>query len=226
MITLAQLKERARQRADMENSEFVSDAELTQYINASLAELHDLLIGVYNEDYQMHEHIFAGDGTNVAYNLPADFYKMRGVDVRQGPNGQWATVKRFNFNRRNEQQNAYLWNLLGLPYMEYRIVGSTVRFNRVPETNLEFRLFYNPKAAELVNDTDTYDDVNGFAEYVVVDAAIKMLQKEESDVSVLFAQKNALAQRITAMASNRDANEPASVTDIYAEDSDITIVGN
>lgn len=224
MITLAELKEQARQRSDMENSEFVSDAELTAYINASLAELHDLLISSYCDDYMMEEYIFVSTGT-LSYALPADFYKLRGVDVRRGPTGQWATVKRFNFNRRNEQQNAYAWNLLGLPYIEYRLVGSNIRFNRVPDTALEFRIFYHPKLSKLVNDVDSYDDVNGFAEYVVVDAAIKMLQKEESDVSVLIGQKEALRQRITAMAANRDANEPASVTDVYAEDTEITIIG-
>lgn len=225
MITLGEIKTQARQRSDMENSEFVSDAELTAYINASLAELHDLLIASYNDDYVMNEHIFTSNSA-LQYDLPTDFYKLRGVDVRRGANGQWATVKRFNFNRRNEQQNAYAWNLLGLPYLEYRLVGSKIRFNRTPDTQLEFRLFYHPKVAKLVVDADSYDDVNGFAEYVVVDAAIKMMQKEESDVSVLMAQKEALKQRITAMAANRDANEPASVTDIYAEDTEITIIGS
>lgn len=225
MITLAQLKEQCRQRSDMENSEFVADDELRAYINASLAELHDLLIGAYNEDYYMEEHQFASDGTSVAYALPADFYKLRGVDVQQSTNGDWATVKRFNFNRRNEQQNAFTWNLLGLPYLEYRLVGSNIRFNRIADANLNFRIFYHPKSVELVLDTDEFEDINGFVEYVIVDAAIKMLNKEESDTQVLMAQKEALRQRITAMAQNRDANEPESVTDIYAEDAEITLVG-
>lgn len=223
MVTLAELKEQARQRSDMENSEFVSDAELTTYINSSLAELHDLLIASYCDDYVMAEHTFSSDG-GLEYDLPSDFYKLRGCDVRRG-NGEWATVKRFNFNRRNQQQNAYAWNLLGLPYMEYRLVGSKIRFNRTPDTALEFRLFYYPKCTKLVTDSDSYDDVNQFAEYVVVDAAIKMLQKEESDVRVLAAQKEALKQRIKEMAANRDANEPASVTDIYSEDTEVTLLG-
>lgn len=225
MITLAELKEQSRQRADMENSEFISESELTGYVNASLAELHDLLIASYCDDYMMEEHVFTST-TALEYALPSDFYKLRGVDVRRGSNAQWATVKRFNFNRRNEQQNAYAWNLLGLPYMEYRLVGSKIRFNRTPDAQLEFRIFYHPRLSKLVNDSDSYDDVNGFAEYVVTDVAIKMMQKEESDVSVLMAQKEALRQRIIAMAANRDANEPASVTDIYAEDTEITIIGS
>jgi phenylpyruvate tautomerase PptA (4-oxalocrotonate tautomerase family) len=52
-----------------------------------------------------------------------------------------------------------------------------------------------------------------------------MLNKEETDVGVLAAQKAALVARITAMAQNRDANEPESVTDVYAEETENTLFG-
>lgn len=225
MVTLEELKQQARQRADMEESEFVSDAELTAYINASLAELHDLLIASYCDDYVMEEHSFTADGTLLEYALPADFYKLRGVDVRTSSGGSWATVKRFNFNKRNEDQNNFSLNLAGDVFMEYRLVGSNIRFNRVPSANMEFRIYYHPLATKLVDDSDAYDDVNQYGEYVVVDAAIKCLAKEESDTRVLMSQKEALRQRIISMAANRDANEPASVSDVYAENSDAYIYG-
>lgn len=58
------------------------------------------------------------------------------------------------------------------------------------------------------------DPINGWDEYIVIDSAIKCLQKEESDVSVLLSQKNAIIQRIEALANNRDAGEPERTTDI------------
>lgn len=58
------------------------------------------------------------------------------------------------------------------------------------------------------------DEFNGWEEYVIIDAAIKCLQKEESDVSVLAMQKQAIIDRIEAMASNRDAGEPEVTTDL------------
>jgi hypothetical protein len=226
-ITLAQFRERARQRADMEESTFVTDSELTTYLNDSIAELHDLLIGAYNEEYYMESVEFTTvsqqldydlpDGTN--YNAAAQFYKLRGVDSKINDN-DWQTVKRFNFNRRNEDVNTPVARLAGLPYLEYRIVGSKIRFNRMPDAGTQIRLWYHPVAQTLSTDTDAFDDINGYADYVVVDAAIKMLNKEESDVTVLLAQKEALRTRIKEMAQNRDANEPESVSDIYAEDSD------
>ena len=231
-ITLAEIKEQARQRADMEDSTFVREPELTSYINSSIAELHDLLIAAYNEEYFMEEVEFAAS-SSLTYPLPngtnfsgaPQMYKLRGVDVKRGIGADWATVKRFNFNRRNEQEVGNVLAAFGLPYLEYRLTGSSIRFNRTPDSGLSFRIFYYPVATKLVADTDVFDDINGFAEYVVVDAAIKMLNKEESDVQVLMVQKEALRKRIEGMAKDRDVNEPESVSDVYAEETDWTLTG-
>ncbi len=221
MVTLAQLKEQARVRSDMEDSEFVSDTALVAMLNASKAELFDLLIGAYDADYFLTELNITATSA-VAYALPADFYKLRGIDASTGTNGEWSTVKKFNFNRRNDA-NSPAYQLAGVPGLEYRIMGSNVRFNKVPDSGTTIKLWYIAKSETLVADDDEFDDVNGFEEYIVVDTAIKMLNKEESDVSVLMAQKQALLKRIEAMAQNRDANEPESISDIYSESVDLTL---
>ncbi len=55
--------------------------------------------------------------------------------------------------------------------------------------------------------------VNGWDEYVIIDAAIKCLIKEESDVQVLLLQKQQMLKRIEDMAANRDAGDPERVSD-------------
>ena len=85
----------------MENSLFVKDSELTSYINNSIAELHDLLIQSYGDDYYVETVSFNGVSGQIDYALPngtnysaaPKFYKLRGVDVRVGPGGQWLNVK-------------------------------------------------------------------------------------------------------------------------------------
>ena len=47
----------------------------------------------------------------------------------------------------------------------------------------------------------------------MLDAAIKALQKEESDASVLMSQKEALRQRIMSTAMNRDAGLSDQISD-------------
>lgn len=228
MATLSSIKSQCRQRADMENSNFISDSELTNYINNSISELHDLLIQSFGDDYYVESLTFSGVSGQNDYPLPngtnysgaKKFYKLKGVDVRNGSAGQWLNVKRFNFNKRNSDADSMAFNLLGNPFMEYRLVGSNIKFNRNIDSSMEFQLWYHPVSQVLTLDADEYDDINGYIEYVIIDAAIKMMQKEESDVSVLAAQKAAIINRIVSSAANRDANEPESVTDIYADDSE------
>ena len=48
-FTEADLRTRARRRADMENSTFVTDAEIQDYLNSSIAELHDFMVKSYED---------------------------------------------------------------------------------------------------------------------------------------------------------------------------------
>lgn len=218
-VTLAQLKQRARNRADMDNSLFVDDSEIVDYINASIAELHDLLIQAYGSDYYINETTFTTVVNQAQYDLPTDFYKLRGIDAKVNGN-RWLTLEQFNFNERNRFEDFGVWDLNGVATIRYRILGSKIMFTPVPDRDVDVRLYYVPVAQVLVDDTDELTDFNQYAEYVITDVAIKMLAKEESDTSVFERQKMALIQRITQASQNRDANKPASVTDIYAEDSE------
>ena len=58
------------------------------------------------------------------------------------------------------------------------------------------------------------DGVNGWEEYVVIDVAMKMMAKEESDTSVLERRKAAIIRRLEAEAANRDMGMPAHVVDV------------
>ena len=103
--------------------------------------------------------------------------------------------------------------------------GSNIIFTPTPDANTEIRVWFVPTAQQFssstpATSTTTYDDFNGYAEYVVIDAAIKCLQKEESDVSVLLAQKAAMKRRIEEAANNRDAGHPLTVSDVYLENNE------
>ncbi len=217
-ITLAQLRDQARDRADMKNSDFIEDSELTNYINSSIAELTDLLVSTYENDYNIGTQSYSTVTNQANYPLPTDFYKLRGVDV-QINNDNWYSMRPFNFNERNRNQD-FAWGLATGPSIRYRILGSNLYFSPAPDGIFPVRIWYTPVATKLVADSDTLNDINQYSEYVIVDAAIKMMQKEESDVSVLMAQKQALIKRIQDMASNRDSGQPESISDIYAENDD------
>jgi hypothetical protein len=210
-ITLANLRTQARYRANMENSLFITDAELNGYINSSIAELHDLMIGAYDSEYSV-TYSDTTTTTTTDYSLPATFYKLKGVDY--GTTNDFYALKPFNFNERNKDK-ALSFHSLGEPNIRYRIVGSQLKLSAAPDAGKTLRIWYVPVATVLSADADTLDDLNQYYEYVVVDAAIKMLHKEESDVTILAAYKMDLRKRIETMAQNRDASASPSITDIY-----------
>lgn len=220
-ITLAQLKTEARERSDMKNSNFVEDSELTNYINNSISELHDLLVQAYEGDYYIETAQFLTINKQESYDLDTiitgdQLYKLRGVDAKLNGD-QWFTLQPFQFNERNRRQNFGAWRYLGISNVRYRLVGNTIRFTPVPDDSIEVRIWYVPVAKTLVNDEDELRELNNFSEYIIVDTAIKMLQKEESDTTVLERQKAALKRRIEEAANNREVGMGESVSDVYNE---------
>lgn len=61
---------------------------------------------------------------------------------------------------------------------------------------------------------DSLDGRNGWEEWVVIDAAIKLLAKEESDTSQLEREAARLWARIMAALQNRDAGQGKRITDV------------
>lgn len=220
-ITLEELRLRSRQKADRETSNFVEDEELDFMINSSIAELHDLLVAANASDYAVSEYSFTTSPSVNSYALPDDFYKLKGVDA-QITGDNWLTLRPFNFNERNRNNNT-TWGKITMPWIRYRILGSNLVFSPTPDSPTPVKLWYTPLSPKLVNPTDTLQDLNSYSEYVIVDVAIKYLQKEESDVTVLAQQKEALKRRIEVMANNRDEGHADSISDIYAENSDFWI---
>lgn len=219
-MTLAELRLAAQQRADMVGSQFVSDAEWSSYINSSYFELYDLLVQKYGDDYFVASpYQVTTDGQSDRYALPSDFYKLLGVDLQNTgtPNG-WLTLRPFTFTERNRNSITDTTTWAGRTNLRYRLNGSNVWFTPMPQSGMLMRLWYVPRLTPLTSDTDVADGVSGWLEYVVVDAAIKAMQKEESDVSVLLAQKGALIRRIESAAENRDAGSPARVADVQRLD--------
>ncbi len=214
-ITLSQLRSQARDLADMQNNEFISDSELNNYINFAIAELHDILIEAYGDEYFISYESGTTSANTADYDLPADFYKLKGVDMQL--NGQdWVNIRKFNFNERNRNEDmGELFNI------RYRIMGSQIKFSPIPDANIAYKIWYVPLATKLVDDADEFDDINQYSDFVLLSAAMKMLNKEESDVSALAAERQRIINRLQVSATNRDSSEPESISDIYAENLDL-----
>jgi hypothetical protein len=241
-LQLSDLMTQSRQRADQIPQNyvptltgtdfFVTESELISYINQSYFELYDLLVQKYGDDYFVAPPLsFTTDGQNYLYPLPDGtiyngapaFYKVLGFDLNLAPqlplstSESFITIPPFMFAERNRCSVPNMQAFYGLTNLRYRLQGNNVWFTPLPAFGQVIQMWYIPRMTQLVNLTDTVDGVSGWTEYIIVDAAIKMMQKEESDVSVLMAQKQALILRIEAAAANRDAGNPQVVSDSQSQ---------
>lgn len=208
-LSLGQIRLMAQQRSDLVNSPFVTTSEWNLYINQAAFELYDLLVTEY-EDYFLKSPLQITTDGSEQYTLPNDFYKLLGVDLGLANNTTaWITLKKFQFIERNRyvypQINSTFFGVFNL---QYRLMGNTLFFIPTPSAGQFLRIWYIPKLTELLKDTDILTGISGWGEYVIVDAAIRAMQKQENDVSVLGAQKMMLIKRIEEAAMNRDAGQP------------------
>ena len=230
-MSLGALRLAAQQRADRVGSQFVTTSEWNVFINQAAFELYDLLTTVY-EDYNVAQPAyFTTDGVTYRFPLPdgiltfinqsgqpyvaPPFYKLMGVDLglNNAPNG-FVTVKKFDFIDRNK----YVFpntasTIYGVFNLQYRLVGNTIEFIPIPSAGQPLRLWYIPRMAQLLQDTDILDGVSGWTQYVIVRAAKYALDKEESDVSSLDAELLFLKQRIEESAMNRDVGQADTISD-------------
>lgn len=218
-FSLPSIREQARARADMQSvsaKAFIPDDEINIYVNQSYTELYDLLVSSGGMDYYMNQAVIPTAGQIDTYDLPPDFYRILGVDAILSAN-QAITLQSFNFNERNLYRSVYAGGW-GIDYnLRYRIVGNLkIQFIPIPLNNINIRIWYLP-ACPVLGETDLADGVDGFEELLVIDAAIKMLQKEESDVSVLMARKAEMVARVSAMAPNRDGSAAERMRDVDVE---------
>jgi hypothetical protein len=232
-MSLAELRLRSQQTADMENSNFVSINEWNSFIRLAMYELYDLLIDSY-EDYNIAQPVFINtNGSQFLYDLPNGlnykgnvlggdsgnpaprFYKMSGVDLQVNTsNNAWVTINRYDWIDRNN----YVYpnstsTIYGVFNMRYRVMGNQVNFIPIPAGNQQVRLWYAPVLPALLADQDvTTIGWSGWLRYAIVRTAKYALNKEESDTSAQDAELVFLKQRIEQSAQNRDQGQAETIS--------------
>lgn len=203
--TLLQLRTRVRQRADIVGSDFVTDTELTQLINTAYNELYGLLVTKSLHRAETTYNVVT-DGS-AGYTVPVDFFGLIGVYRTEGEDK--IPLERFpdKFRPGTRTGDATM----------YRISGSTLVLYPNPSSGT-YELVYIPVPAELSADDDTLDGVLGWEEFVVLEAAICCLEKEESDTAKLEYKRDRILKRIQDEAAAVEFTETARVESVRALD--------
>lgn len=206
-VTLDYLKTQVKDRADQTNSFFIEDALLTQYIDLSYGAFYDLLIE--------EENYYFGTSINVTVVSPnssiplsslTNFYRLTGLDDISSPDNP-LTVRKFNFAERNDYNNGYI-GMGRYSDVFYQLYGSTILLTPPSFAPRPYKAWFIPHRTILTTGSDTVDSVNGWIEWVILDAAIKCMVKEESDIRPLQTLQQSQYERITKGKGKRDVAGP------------------
>lgn len=204
--TLQQLIADVRSRADQQDAssqQFVSDSEITEWLNQAWTLVYDELIKS-GDHYYLSNDVQTTTGGVDTYALPADFYQLRGLDYQAG--GRYFNAHAFNWERRNDWTlfaGIWVWPM----QLNYALTGNNLLLRPPPPGGLGIKIWYYPVAERMVNPTDTIDGVNGFEVFAVALAAKKCADKE-SNSELAAACEMEMAQQlahIRTMATRRDA---------------------
>ncbi len=227
-VTLATLRAKARERADLTGSLHLTDTadSLDGWINEGAQKLHDLYVQAYGEDYLEKSAALTTVAAQTDYTLPTDFYKLLGIELPV--NGTMRSLKKFNRAERNGISDISAVTALTMP--RYKLSKGVVRLLPAPSGVLVGKIWYAPllqvtKADTsvintLVDGTDTINFENGAERYIIKYAARIAMSREESDVRDITAELEAEEAKLQAIIEERDAAAPASAVDIEAIDYD------
>src|SRR5262249_28071793 len=140
IMSLAELRLAAQQRADMVNSAFVTNAEWTTYINAVLFEMYGIIMESYGDDYFVDTTpwtITTAANTEF-YALATDHLKLLGVDLllAAGPPPIYISLRKFNFQERNQYSAPAFQLQLGRTNLRYRQSGNNLWLRPFPAAGL------------------------------------------------------------------------------------------
>lgn len=217
-VSLTTLLTRVRQRADIENATArFTDAEITDHINEAIAEFYDVVRASWGEDYFRSSFPITTVSGQLVYSLPADFLSLISVDVMLGSLAV-ASGRPFMENERNWLRSfpTALW-IVGDRFY-YRLAASNITLQTAP-SGYSISLNYIPTPPKLATGGDTVDGIAGWEEYVVLDAAIKCMLKDQDMemVAALEQRKAGIKARIDTMATERDAGQTSRVQDVVGE---------
>ncbi|NBW08775.1 MAG: hypothetical protein EBR82_12200 [Caulobacteraceae bacterium] len=205
-----------RRRANIESQVgFISDAEITEYLNYCLSDLYDQLVQAGGQPWYRNSYTFTAVNNTSAYSLPTDFYRLVSVDIALG-GGLVISARPYMEAERNRFRWYYQGWFAGRPVF-YRLLGNQINFIPTPSGSYSITLNYYPTFTKLVSGSDTFDGVNGWEELAVWKAAAYCKAKGDEDPGYCEAQAAKLQERIDALAAQRDAENPERVHDVTVD---------
>lgn len=192
-----------RFRGDFRNVVRFPKANVTTEVQAAWAELYELIADT-NEGYWDTDATVTTVASQPFIALPAGCWRVRGIDLLSssgvGANGNdFLELPQINISDRNR------YCTTPDEPAAYRLTARGADLYPTPDRAYTLRVTYTPTAPVLGDAREYY---NGWEEYVIYAALLRLALNEERDVSSWQQQLQFQRERITRGASERKSQEP------------------
>lgn len=215
--TASVLMTQVRQHTDTESDANITDAFLLSLVDKSYNKLYRQIATEYAGYFDVEDSSKSLIVGQRLYALAADFMHLRGVDIVVGTDR--VTLGRIGFGERNRRTNDPRYYSRQLERIRtnyaYLTQKNDLRIDPVPTTTEQIIMTYVPRPTRITNSADTFDVIAGFEDFIVYDASVSVLGKQERDVSVMAAQRQDALQLIIQTVSPRETGDPIQVRDDY-----------
>lgn len=213
------LRTQVRERTGLESSLYPTDAEINTCLDASGAELWGILTTKFT-DIGLTKSAFNIVANQADYSFTTlstavtNFFKLRGLDLLVSGSSGYQPMTKWELEERR-LYDRYPNFQAGWPRYVYRLNGDEgFELTPTPPNAGTGRLWYIRTYTPFIDDTSTLNGVNGWEEFVIVDACIKVRAKLDLPIDAFMMQKGALMDRINKEAENLDANKPMRIKQV------------
>lgn len=211
-VLVSDMVTEVRFNSDMVNTQFVTDNEIISYLDKAYRDMY-IRIVEQNSGYFQTKATYSIVPGQDTYPLPADLYKLSGIDLNLDTSNT-ITIANINFNERNMLKSVYSSICLSRGW-RYLISNENVIFSPAPDTSAGFSVWYIPDPVPITPTTTSLTLTPAVVyDYLIVSAAIKCLQKEESDYSDMAQERAIMAEQIMRACASQDDAFPLRVTDM------------
>lgn len=224
-ITRADIRTRVRMHADLPNSnQGKLDTAVNMLIDDACAEYYDLLVSVRGQEYFQNSGTLPVTSGTATYSLPSDFYQLISATI------EWATDDHEVLSAiTSEREAPRFTNLVtwdrGSP-KGFRVRGvqggtQTFALYPTPRTACTIRVRYVPTYTAFTADTGaggTIDCVNAWWTLIVFKVAAQLRGLLGLPNDHLRNELEMQLKRVTEMATERLADEPARIVDVQPEE--------
>lgn len=211
-VNISDLITQVRDYSDMVNTQFVTDTEILVYLDRAYRDMYIRIVEQNSAFFQIQATFPIVSGQNT-YALPANFYKLCGIDLNLDSQNT-ITISNININERNMLKSVYSSICLSRGW-RYLITGQSIVFSPAPDVSAGYTVWYVPDPVPIISTAQTLTlTPSTIVDYMTICATIKCLQKEQTDWTEMGVERDRMAEQIIRACASQDDSFPLHVTDM------------